>query len=112
MQAQPTYVITTRVQTWPRIAGPFVPEGVKGSSILSARLEQGPPRESFLKRPPAPRTCTVAVTEKSSGGSCQENGVAVGGIMNTYWHWLEYDSAALAVLFGGIGLVTLLALSI
>jgi hypothetical protein len=34
------------------------------------------------------------------------------GVVLTYWHWLEYDSVALAALFGGIGLVTLLALSI
>jgi hypothetical protein len=33
-------------------------------------------------------------------------------IVLTYWHWLEYDSVALAVLFTGIGLVTLLVLSI
>jgi hypothetical protein len=26
----------------------------------------------------------------------------------TYWHWLEYDSVALATLFTGIGLVALL----
>jgi hypothetical protein len=33
-------------------------------------------------------------------------------IMLTYWHWLEYDSVALATLFTGIGLVALLVLSI
>jgi hypothetical protein len=33
-------------------------------------------------------------------------------IVLTYWHWLEYDSVALAVLLTGIGLVTLLVLSI
>ena len=33
-------------------------------------------------------------------------------IVPTYWHWLEYNSVALAVLFTGIGLVTLLVLSI
>jgi hypothetical protein len=32
--------------------------------------------------------------------------------MHTHRYWLEYDSVALAALFGGIGLVTLLALSI
>jgi hypothetical protein len=30
----------------------------------------------------------------------------------TYWHWLEYDSVALATLFTGIGLVAFLVLSI
>ena len=33
-------------------------------------------------------------------------------IVLTYWHWLEYDSVALATLFTGIGLVALLVLSI
>jgi hypothetical protein len=33
-------------------------------------------------------------------------------IVLTYWHWLEYDSVALATLFSGIGLVALLVLSI
>jgi hypothetical protein len=33
-------------------------------------------------------------------------------IVLTSWHWLEYDSVALAVLLTGIGLVTLLVLSI
>jgi hypothetical protein len=33
-------------------------------------------------------------------------------IVLTYWHWLEYDSVALATLFAGIGLVGLLVLSI
>ena len=28
--------------------------------------------------------------------------------MLTHWHWLEYDSVALAALFTGIGLVALL----
>jgi hypothetical protein len=33
-------------------------------------------------------------------------------IVLTYWHWLEYDSVALATLCTGIGLVALLVLSI
>ena len=33
-------------------------------------------------------------------------------IVLTHWHWLEYDSVALATLFAGIGLVGLLVLSI
>jgi hypothetical protein len=50
--------------------------------------------------------------KKAAWGSPQKNGVAVGGIMHTHRYWLEYDSVTLAVLFTGIGLVTLLALSI
>jgi len=33
-------------------------------------------------------------------------------IVLTYWHWLEYDSVALATLLTGIGLLALLVLSI
>jgi hypothetical protein len=33
-------------------------------------------------------------------------------IVLTYWHWLEYDSVAVATLCTGIGLLALLVLSI
>jgi hypothetical protein len=92
---------------------------LKGLSYLLGRLEQGPPaRVLFLSGLPRPRTLTMAVAEgghskKSSRASYQEKMAVTGdGIVLTYWHWLEYDSVALAALFGGIGLVTLLALSI
>jgi hypothetical protein len=33
-------------------------------------------------------------------------------VVRTYWHWLKYDTVALAALFTGIGIVALLVLSI
>jgi hypothetical protein len=91
-------------------------------SKLGRALSQGPfcsgpeqlipTRVVFLpERPhsPAPRNADAVArgapgSKASSRGSYQEKMAVTGdGIVLTYWHWLEYDSVALAALFGGIG---------
>jgi hypothetical protein len=90
-------------------------------SKLGRALSQGPfcsGPEQLRPHSPAPRNADAVArgapgSKASSRGSYQEKMAVTGdGIVLTYWHWLEYDSVALAALFSGIGLVTLLVLSI